>query len=470
MSFELLQSHFPIDLLSNVYIRSDLKGTCKIASSSIYELTGYLEEELVGRCLVDFAVNPNKIETLIQRLLEGHKVLNFEFEIMRKDDHSITVMAMAQLIRGKNGEVIEAEGFIREVHSGEKEDRNQIQNEEYFKNIFETMIDVYARADKHGNCIIISPSIFDLTGYSPQEIMGKNYAEFFKYPDDWRELNQELLKRGDLRNIESVIRRKDGSVITIASNAKVVYDNHGNPLRIESVFRDVSKRKDAENLALEYQKRLRELSFELTVFEERIRKEIAVDLHDHVGQLLTSIRMQMESIIDREENNNTAVQLRHISKTLLKTIQATRAAIFDLSPPQLNEIGLAAAVHDWATSQIERKYDLNVEFLGESESFNLDETTRHLLFRTIKELAMNVLKHAHANNLVIEYIKRDNEILEISVMDDGIGFNYDPDVFRLRLKAFGLFSIQERISNLGGVLEVNSEINQGTKIIISIPV
>jgi signal transduction histidine kinase len=231
---------------------------------------------------------------------------------------------------------------------------------------------------------------------------------------------------------------------------------------------DITEQKKAEIKILQHQIRLKELANDLTISEEKIRKQIAIDLHDDVGQLLASMRMQMARITDMEENPELIVRMKSISQGLLKSVQATRAAIFDLSPPQLNEIGLVAATHDWMKEQIEQKHHIKTIISSDSEDFKLNENTTFLLFRSIKELMMNTVKHAKASQLTITFKRKDN-LLEIAVEDDGVGFNYGVDLMRLKSDSYGLFSIQERISDLGGLMVVDSVIDKGTKIKLTVP-
>jgi signal transduction histidine kinase len=116
------------------------------------------------------------------------------------------------------------------------------------------------------------------------------------------------------------------------------------------------------------------------------------------------------------------IRLKSISKALLKSTQSTREAIFNLSPPQLSEIGLYSAVHDWMDNQIDSKYDIGTSISGESESFYLEDNTKFLMFRSIRELMMNVLKHARASQLKVDF-KRKGALLKVTVEDNGIGFD-----------------------------------------------
>lgn len=137
-------------------------------------------------------------------------------------------------------------------------------------------------------------------------------------------------------------------------------------------------------------------------------------------------------------------------------------------PPQLNEIGFYAAINDWMREEIEMKYRIHTRITGKKEKYHLEENTRLLLFRSVRELMINVAKHAQAKNLSID-IKRKKEMLEITVLDDGIGFDYDSDLIQLKSNSYGLFSIQERVADMGGEFTVNSEQGIGTNVKITIP-
>ncbi len=176
----------------------------------------------------------------------------------------------------------------------------------------------------------------------------------------------------------------------------------------------------------------------------------------------------MARIRDLEGNPEIIDRIESISGALRTAIQATRDAIFNLSLPQLNELGLYAAVHDWMKEQIQLKYDITTSISGEDEKLHMDENTRFLLFRSIRELMMNVVKHARATQLNIEF-RRNKGMLEITVRDDGIGFNYSPNLLRLKSNSYGLFSVQERISDLGGAMEVDSVSGKGTDVKLLIP-
>jgi signal transduction histidine kinase len=139
----------------------------------------------------------------------------------------------------------------------------------------------------------------------------------------------------------------------------------------------------------------------------------------------------------------------------------------------MNEIGLAAAISEWLEEQIAKRYDLEIEFIeniGDDHRNTLDENVRALLFRNVQELLANVVKHARANKLLV-YITEDNARVKIVVEDDGVGF--DPDTRATKNKqddCFGLFSIRERMTDLGGSFDIQSEPGKGCRVVLTMPV
>ena len=128
-----------------------------------------------------------------------------------------------------------------------------------------------------------------------------------------------------------------------------------------------------------------------------------------------------------------------------------------------------AATSDWLEDQIELKHGINTRLRGEDRIFPMNENTRFLIFRSIRELLINIVKHAKAENIILT-LEGNNENVYIEIEDDGIGFDYHPELYRLKSKSMGLFSIHERISDIGGTIKIDSELGLGTRIKLIIPI
>jgi signal transduction histidine kinase len=251
-----------------------------------------------------------------------------------------------------------------------------------------------------------------------------------------------------------------------------MFDEHGRVSAYQSFGNDITERKHAEDDVQLYQERLKALASQLTIAEERERRRIAADLHDHVGQSLAFARIQLAAARKSTSLEKRNAILDDTSETLLHTIQDTKNLIFELSAPSMNEIGLGAAISEWLEEQIGRRYGLKTEFIDEiDESLRktLDDNVRAILFRNVRELLTNVVKHAHANQVCVSMGQAD-AFLKIVVQDDGVGFDYSSEFQGVKSESgFGLFSIQERMSDLSGSLEIVSEPGKGCKAILKVP-
>jgi signal transduction histidine kinase len=124
-------------------------------------------------------------------------------------------------------------------------------------------------------------------------------------------------------------------------------------------------------------------------------------------------------------NNKRDAQFDDISQSLLKAVQDTRHLIFELSSPSLNELGLAAAISEWMDENVVNKHGIEAELFDHAQESPLDSDLRALLFRNVRELLSNAIKHARAKTISV-WLESRAESLEITIQDDGVGFDYRP--------------------------------------------
>lgn len=218
---------------------------------------------------------------------------------------------------------------------------------------------------------------------------------------------------------------------------------------------EVSRRDANERRLVAYQERLRSLTAELLLAEERARRELAIDLHDGLTQTIALLKMRVAGL----EPGATSVQLAALREIGLLIDQANRAArslSFELSPPVLHDLGLEPAL-DWLTENISSRYGLHVVFEHDDQPKPTDEKTRIILFRSIRELLINAAKHAKAQVVALKLERVGNE-LQASVDDDGVGMELGLE----DVKGSGLFSIRERLRHVGGDISIVSEPGRGT--------
>ena len=191
-------------------------------------------------------------------------------------------------------------------------------------------------------------------------------------------------------------------------------------------------------------------------------------LHDDVCQNLAYSKMKLQMVHAALGDQTQLDDMAEVSDALTKMMQDVRTLTFELSSPVLTEFGLEAATSHWLQEQIEEKHDLSTEFTDDGQAKPLEDDIRALLFRSVRELLTNVVKHSQAKCVQVS-ISREDEQIVICLEDNGIGFAPDKVVIGHEAGGFGLFSIRERLSQLGGALEIDSSPGQGCRSLLRAP-
>ena len=221
--------------------------------------------------------------------------------------------------------------------------------------------------------------------------------------------------------------------------------------------------------AVEQTRKLRLLSAELSLAEEAERRRIAEMLHEDLQQLLVAARMQLSGLCRTQDAAQREAIGREIADVLERSFKLTRSLSVELAPPVLYEHGLAAAL-EWLAAETRKNYNVEVTVEADSSANPKAADVRIFLFRAVRELLLNSLKHAGGSALHITMQRRRPDKIRIIVADDGPGFDPNSlDNKRTGSQTFGLLNIRERVSNFGGEFHINSNPKRGTRITLSLP-
>ena len=236
-----------------------------------------------------------------------------------------------------------------------------------------------------------------------------------------------------------------------------------------ALFEDITERKKAEKKEQDYQIRLKDLAAQLTLTEERQNQRLAEILHDEIGQALAFTKLQLQMWKEREEKPELSDDMSNLCDVVSGTIETIRSVTFSLNSPQLNQLGFERAVENWLSEQAQERYGVKTRFVNDGYDKGLDSDQEVILFRCIRELVVNAVKHAHANIIEVAMRRTDDHSI-IQVNDDGHGFDASQVLQHPSGYGFGLFSIQERMEQLQGEFSVVSTPGHGCQTTLSIPV
>lgn len=300
--------------------------------------------------------------------------------------------------------------------------------------------------------------------------------------DDARKKIALAIESGEMQEYPYKIVQADGSTHYFDSRF-IAIDRK----EVLCIIRDITRSKLAEKQirdgerklleALEIEKKLlkkltaqQKLQLEAIVrTEESERKRIATDLHDGIGQLLSSVKINLGVAIEKVERsdyNTTTVLLNKSTDSINQITKELRNISYNLLPPSLEQFGLASAIEE-EVNKLKSKPDLFIHFDNSTTGAKFDQKIELILFRVFQEMLNNALKHAEAREITIQLIEHGNTLV-LMFEDDGRGFN--KDVGLLKKNSSGLKNLYSRINLIQGTINIDSTPASGTTITIEIPI
>jgi len=431
---------------------------------------GYAKKDFIGKTFSQLAVwqNLKEQKQLLSSIEKRGPVINQETRFTDKDGVVKTgLLSVMTMPLDQERHFVLA---IRNIDALRKVEDALEKSEARYRELFNNMssgVAVFEPTNRGRDFVFIdfNRAAERIEHLKKENVLGRNFVEVIPSVEKYGLLDtfRRVLKTGK-PEYHPVAIYKDG-VLKIWKENYVYRLPSG---EIVDVYDDITKRKHAEVKLLDYQEKLQSLASELTLVEERERRSIATDLHDQIGQTLSVIKMRCFALRDNLQDPALLRQIDDIKEMVKQTIKDTRTLTFELSPPVLYELGLVAAI-DWLAEQFQLKHNLKCSVETDKKPKPLSQDIEIVLFRSVRELLINIVKHARANRVKIT-IRVNKKNLRIRVTDDGIGFKQETQMTRAyQDKQFGLFNITERIRHLGGKLEMDSQKGKGTMVTLVAP-
>jgi len=359
----------------------------------------------------------------------------------------------------EQGRVIHLAVFARDVTDQDAVERMLLESKGRFRQLSEAAFEAVVIHDD-GVLLEANDQFFEMFGYRREELSGKNALAMTMSPESAK-VAMERIASGETRPYEAVGLKKDGTRIALEIRVRLT-DYEGRKIRV-GVIRDVTLQKQFEKRLLVYQDNLRSLASKLSLAEARERRRIATEVHDHVGQNLAFAKIRLTELRRTSGVSEYAGSLQEVVDFIDSAIQDIRSLVSELSPPVLYELGFVPAIRQ-VIHEILRRHGMSCSIEDDGRPKPLGEDMMVLLFQAVRELLINVVKHARASAASVSVTRTDGKI-RVQVKDNGIGFDVaKTDLNGMDDRGFGLFSIRERLDPLGGCLDVRSEPGRGTEV------
>ena len=227
---------------------------------------------------------------------------------------------------------------------------------------------------------------------------------------------------------------------------------------------EINERKSTEIDLMNSREQLRALAARLQSVREEERREISREVHDELGQSLTGIKMDISWLEGEEGNELRQKKIESIQSTIDRTIDTVRRIARKLRPGILDDLGLIAAI-EWQLQDFENKTNIATEFVSDIDEIDLSQECSTAIFRIFQETLTNIVRHAKAKKVVTRLIK-DDKILILEIIDNGIGIN-SSDISNAG--SLGLLGMSERALLFYGTLDIKGNKGIGTSVNLKIP-
>jgi PAS domain S-box-containing protein len=324
-------------------------------------------------------------------------------------------------------------------------------------------------ADAANVVVMANPAAAQLFGTSVEDMIGSPLGRFIDGGDHGEDGPAEYFHAGDGRagrratDYAVTGMRADGRRFPIEGS--ISRPNGGAPF-YTVIVRDVSERQRVQEKLTRSHDQLRQLSAALQTIREEERTHIARELHDDLGQMLASLRMDLTLLQQADRAPDDSLRLIHgMEQNLLTAITSLRRIATNLRPRALDEGGLYFALQGLRDDFVER-YGIPCTLLADEAELRLDDAASTAIFRIVQEALTNIARHAHAGSVTMNLFRLNGDLL-ITIRDDGLGIR--PEDME-KAESLGLIGMRERVWAMNGEISVSADEPPGTRIDIVMPV
>ncbi len=471
-ALQLQQQAELLNLAHDTIMVHDMDGRITFWNRGAEQTYGWTREDALGKVsheLLKTRFPHNLMEITAMLLSQGR--WDGELAHITRSGETIIVSSRWALQRDENGQPAAILVIDRDISQQKMAEQATSEARRFAESVIDTVQEALLVLDSNLKVISANHTFYDTFQVAPEETQDQYVYEIGQGQWDISELRrllEDILPHDT--SFEGFEVEHDFQRIghrTMVLNARRIYSESQETEMILLAMQDITIRKRQERELHEHQRRLAELTEELLFAEERERHRLATMLHDSIGQSLAYSRRELGELHKRVPAA-LAEAIDGIKEQIDVAIHQTRDLTFELSPTTLHTFGLEAAVEELG-DQFARHEGFKFRFEATEQKLPLTEQIKTLLYRAARELLTNIAKHADAHNVSVQINRTDNSI-KIRIVDDGRGFDVSAMKETTGEKlGFGIISIRERLTSVGGSFHIASEPGKGTEVILMAP-
>ena len=439
------------------------------------ELLGYPREAMLGKSDHDFfpKEQADAFTSDDRDVLQGGGLVDIPDEPVRTKDKGVRILHTKKIpIADATGRPRYLLGISEDITERKRAEESAREAQRLLERTFASLNDAVLIVDADTRIITAcNAAVRTVLGYTEREMIGRNTELLHPTRERYLRFGELFRSQLDAKGIfktEYQLRHKDGRIFDSEHVVTEIRDDSGRRVSLVSVVRDITERKRAEAALREHAERLQMLSRQLVEAQEAEGRRIGRELHDDFGQILTSLKIYLQTLPGRSDPGSFSKQKADSLALIDQALDRVRNLSADLHPTVLDDLGLAAALR-WMLDRQAQQAGFKTRFVSRGMEERLSPEIETTCFRIAQEALTNVVRHAKARNVRVELSRR-KDGLHLVVSDDGVGF--DPEAARaeaMRGRSLGLIGMEERASLVKGRLVIRSAPGKGTELLIEIP-
>jgi two-component system, NarL family, sensor histidine kinase UhpB len=450
---------------TEVICRFNSDGELTFVNAVYCRFFGKTKEELIGKKWHPNAVQEDipLIEERLAALCRENPVVVIENRVYSGTGEVHWMQFVNRAFFDEDGKLLESQSVGRDITDRKKVEQELRDSEERYRKLFDVETDAILLADMEtGHFIDANLAARFMYGYTLEEFLRLKVEDISAEPEKSRQAIG--LKR--MMVSDCLHRRKDGTIFPVEISGNY-FEYRGRKVHVAAV-RDITERKRSEKELNDRQNTINSMAMELSVVEEKERYRIAEHLHDQIAPKFLLTKMRIQSLSERLPSGEHDTTIEAIEALIDLAIEDIRSLTIQLRPPILAELGLEAALK-WLAEEFNENYRLMVNISGDKEPKPLSYELGSAIFQIVRELLLNISKHAGTKFASISMEKEEDSI-KVTVEDNGIGFDVaNSSLNKPRTGGFGIFNARMKIEYLGGGLEIESSPGCGTRVRIRAP-